>query len=137
MVPFAADKLPLLIVRASVGGTPVRAIIDTGAQASVGNEALKFALQRRIARRPTTQDEIIGASGDMQTGVGARVSPIMIGAISIIDAHVTFGEMHIFDHWKLGDEPAILIGMDILGLLDTLVIDYRRRELHLKPLRPS
>jgi hypothetical protein len=23
--------------------------------------------------------------------------------------------------------------MDLIGLLDTLVIDYRRRELHLKP----
>ena len=42
VIPFVADKLPLLIVRASVGGTPVRAIIDTGAQASVGNEALKI-----------------------------------------------------------------------------------------------
>jgi hypothetical protein len=29
-------------------------------------------------------------------------------------------------------EPAVLIGMDALGLLDTLVIDYRRRELHLR-----
>ena len=73
----------------------------------------------------------------MQIGVGARVSPIQIGAISILDAHVTFGDMHIFDHWNLGDEPAILIGMDILGLLDTLVIDYRRREMHLKPQRTS
>jgi hypothetical protein len=25
--------------------------------------------------------------------------------------------------------------MDILGLIDTLVIDYRRRELHIRPLR--
>jgi hypothetical protein len=29
-------------------------------------------------------------------------------------------------------EPAMLIGMDVLGLLDTLVIDYRRKELQLK-----
>jgi hypothetical protein len=26
----------------------------------------------------------------------------------------------------------MLIGMDVLGLLDTLVIDYRRRELQMK-----
>jgi hypothetical protein len=29
-------------------------------------------------------------------------------------------------------EPALLIGMDILGLVDTLVIDYKRRELMIK-----
>ena len=29
-------------------------------------------------------------------------------------------------------EPALLIGMDVLGLLDTLIIDYRRKELQVK-----
>ena len=43
--------------------------------------------------------------------------------------------MHIFEHWGMVDEPALLIGMDILGLLDTLVIDYRRMELHIKRRR--
>jgi hypothetical protein len=32
-------------------------------------------------------------------------------------------------------EPAILIGMDALGLLDTLVIDYRRHELQMRMLK--
>jgi len=134
-IPFISDKLNLLVVRATVGGTPVRAIIDTGAQASIGNGALKFALERRLNRKPQSQDEITGATGEMQTGIGARISPITIGNISIRDPHITFGEMHIFEHWELGNEPAILIGMDILGLLDTLVIDYRRKELHVKPRR--
>jgi hypothetical protein len=35
----------------------------------------------------------------------------------------------------MSDRPAVLIGMDILGLLDTLVIDYRRMELHIKSRR--
>jgi hypothetical protein len=30
------------------------------------------------------------------------------------------------------DEPAVLIGMDVLGLLDTLIIDYQRHELQLR-----
>jgi len=29
-------------------------------------------------------------------------------------------------------QPAILIGMDTLGLLDTLIIDYRRHELQIR-----
>jgi hypothetical protein len=33
------------------------------------------------------------------------------------------------------DEPAILIGMDVIGVLDTFILDYRRRELQLLPRR--
>jgi predicted aspartyl protease len=131
-VPFLKDKLKLLIVNAEVGNMPVRAIIDTGAQASIGNSALQQALLHMVARNRGGQDEITGATGDMQTGIGARISRIAIGDTAIQDAHVTFGDMNIFEHWKLGKEPAILIGMDVLGLLDTLIIDYRRQELQIK-----
>jgi hypothetical protein len=40
--------------------------------------------------------------------------------------------MHIFEHWHLTSEPVMLIGMDALGLLDTLIIDYRRHELQIR-----
>jgi len=131
-VPFLKDDLNLLVVRATVGHLPVRAIIDTGAQASVGNLALRAALRRQVERNQRGEDIVTGATGAQQTGIGARISPIFIGDLAIREAHITFGDMHIFDLWKMNDEPAILIGMDILGLLDTLVIDYRRMELHIK-----
>jgi hypothetical protein len=73
----------------------------------------------------------------VQTGIGARISPITLGGIAIRDAHVTFGDMHIFDTWQLNDKPALLIGMDILGVFDTLVIDNRRQEMHIKPRRSN
>ena len=103
--------------------------------ASVGNVALQTALRRQIQRNSRGQDQVTGATGDVQLGIGARISPIVIGDLSIRQAHITFGDMHIFEHWGMVDEPALLIGMDILGLLDTLVIDYRRMELHIKRRR--
>jgi hypothetical protein len=57
---------------------------------------------------------------------------IELGSIQIRDPGVTFADMYIFKQWKLTNEPAILIGMDTLGLLDTMVIDYRRHELQLR-----
>jgi predicted aspartyl protease len=130
---FLPNSLNLLVVHAQIGRVKVEAIIDTGAQATIGNTALRTALRRDVQRGRYGEDDITGATGDVQTGIGARVSPILIGGISILDAHVTFGDMHIFEMWNLGKEPALVIGMDIIGLLDTMVIDYRRRELHLKP----
>jgi hypothetical protein len=66
---------------------------------------------------------------DVQEAERVGTPPIWIGRAAIRNARITFGEMFIFDHWKMNDEPAMLIGMDVLGLLDVLVIDYRRKEL--------
>jgi hypothetical protein len=38
-------------------------------------------------------------------------------------------DFHVFKLWGLDKEPALLIGMDMLGVLDRLVIDYRRNEV--------
>jgi hypothetical protein len=43
--------------------------------------------------------------------------------------------MSLFEHWNLMDEPTVLIGMDMLGLFDTLIIDYKLRELQIRPRR--
>jgi predicted aspartyl protease len=134
-VPFLKDDLNLLVVWATIGNLKVRAIIDTGAQATVGNLALQAALRRRVDVNKQGEDKVTGATGDVQLGIGARVSPIIIGDLMIRDARITFGDMQIFDHWGMATEPAILIGMDVLGLLDTLVIDYRRMELQVKRRR--
>ena len=50
-----------------------------------------------------------------------------------LDGQVTFGNLHVFRVWGLEHEPALLIGMDLLGTVERLVIDYRRREVQLKP----
>lgn len=118
-------------IRAGVGRVSVKAIIDTGAQQTTGNLALRDAL---LKRRPLDEheDEIIGVTGDSQEGPTSRVPPIVLGEVIVRNAQMTFIDLFIFEHWRLTDEPAILIGMDVLGVLDTLIIDYRRRELQIR-----
>ena len=60
------------------------------------------------------------------TGVQTCALPIFSGV------RVTFTDTAIFQHWELTTEPALLLGMDVLGLLDVLVIDYRTKELHVR-----
>lgn len=134
VVRFMDTPDNLLVVRAEVGRIPVRAIIDTGAQATVGNNALRAALRRQLARSGTP-DRVTGATGDVQEGVGLRVRSIRLGDLQVSQAHITFADLHIFGRWNLSEEPAIVIGMDVIGLVEQLVIDYRRRELHIKPRR--
>lgn len=134
-VPFLRGEIQLLVVWATIGERQVRAVIDTGAQASVGNMALHDLLRPMARLRKRGSDVVTGATGDTQTGTGVRVGQIALGSLAIREAHITFGDMRIFEHWNMLDEPALVIGMDILGLLDTLVIDYLRNEMHIKPRR--
>jgi hypothetical protein len=57
---------------------------------------------------------------------------VVLGEIIVRNPAMTFADFEIFEHWQMTREPAMLIGMDVLGMLDTLVIDYRRKELHVK-----
>ncbi len=40
--------------------------------------------------------------------------------------------MYIFDRWHLMNDPTLVLGMDVLGTVDVLVIDYRLRELQIR-----
>ena len=129
-VHFTPRRLPL--IDATIGGIRSKAILDTGGQASIGNNALRDQILRRRTKQQPTRDEITGATADVQVAEGYPAPAVQMGALLVQGAHVTFGDMHIFEHWKLTREPVMLIGMDTLGLLDTMIIDYQRKEIQLR-----
>jgi predicted aspartyl protease len=129
-IPLERSENGLLMFHAFAGGVRVQAIIDTGGQTTIGNLAMRDALVHPHAHgRP---DQIFDITAEMQTGESFRSPPIELGSIKILGAGITYGDMHIFEHWDLTKEPTLLIGMDVLGLLDTFIIDYRRNELQLR-----
>ena len=131
-VPFHAIRNTLVVVNAVIDNVRVKAIIDTGGQTTIANLALRSALSRHSAMFRGKPDQIIGATKDIESGEILPMPAIEFGSIQIRDSGVTFADIYIFKQWKLLNEPAILIGMDALGLLDTLVIDYRRHELQMR-----
>lgn len=133
-VKFAARQVPW--VEAFIGSVKVKAVIDTGAQQTLGNLALRAALIEARRRSIDLRNEgVMGVTGDVQEGQSAGVPTIRLGNVRINNARVNFVDLHIFEHWRMLDEPAMLIGMDVIGVLDTLILDYRRRELQLLPRR--
>ena len=136
-VPFQAMRGTLVVVNAMIGDVHTKAIIDTGGQVTIANYALRDALAERLTRTRGKPDQIIGATKAVQDGEVLPMPSIKFGGIEIRDGGVTFADVYIFKQWKLLRQPAILIGMDALGLLDTLVIDYRRHELQMRMPRPG
>ena len=132
-IPVKFMRGRLLVVDAYLGGIAVKAVIDTGGQATLGNEALRTALAvHRRKYSVVTPDEVTGTTLDVQMGNRVATPSLAMGEIMVLNAAMTFADFAIFQHWKMTEEPAMLIGMDVLGLLDTLIIDYRRKELQVK-----
>jgi predicted aspartyl protease len=119
----------LIMIPARVGRVRVKAVVDTGAERSLGNEALFAALQdRRPESYDTLLSTVVGATAQVATGRSLRAPPIDLGGARIGDLLVTFGDFHVFKIWSLLDEPALVLGMDVLGTLPEFTIDYPRRE---------
>jgi predicted aspartyl protease len=132
MVPADLSRSRLVTVDTSVNGTAVKAIIDTGAGSTIGNSAMRHLL---VGLRPVgSRDEIIGATARLDLGQTYPMPPIALGALRISGTRVTFADVSIFDYFGLARIPAMLIGMDVLGQLDSMIIDYGAHELQLRPL---
>ena len=101
---------------------------------TVGNLALRSALARREGGPDESEQGIVGVTEDIQQA-SARIPSIVAGDMIVRNAPILFSDLYIFEHWKLESRPALLIGMDVLGILDTLVIDYRLGELQLRTRR--
>jgi hypothetical protein len=131
-IPVKFMRGRLLVVDAWLGGVRTMAIIDTGGQSTLGNVALRDALAGRRSALPSVPDEVTGATLDIETGDRVSTPAITMGDIVVRNPAMTFADFSIFKHWKMTEKPAMLIGMDVLGLIDTLIIDYRRRELQIR-----
>lgn len=134
-VPFKYRLNGGMRIEVMVGPIRTTAVIDSGAQATVGNLALREALARRRGEKDPYDDAIIGVTEDIQQATRVRIPSIVAGDLLVKNAEIMFSDLHIFEHWQLVSRPAVIIGMDVLGTLDTLVIDYRRNELQIKVRR--
>lgn len=124
----------LPVVRARVGKTPVLAIIDTGAERSLGNRALLVAAGlEHAAQDPTTQRQVFAATSQAVFGNLLAAPSIRLGNLEIGNLQPVFGDFEVFQMWGVADVPAIVLGMDLLGTTQAMMIDYRRREFRLLP----
>jgi hypothetical protein len=129
----------LMIVDVRVGRhIRAKAVIDTGAERTLGNLALQNAMNKhRRKKREVVQAMVHGATPDITDGDVQEVKEATIGDMTLSNLEVIFADFHVFKLWGLDQEPAMLIGMDMLGVLERLVIDYRRNEVSMYGERAS
>ena len=119
----------LLVIPARVGDIPVAAVIDTGATETLGNAALRKALLREAAAS-AARAQIYGVTRQVSTGGVAASPPIHLGPAAILGLGVVYSDIPIFKIWHLDSQPALIIGMNALGVVDALVLDYPRAQVY-------
>ncbi len=118
----------LTITEAEVAGKWISCFIDSGAQISVGNLALRRLLKRRTGDRDFAPIPVVlyGATGQEAYGEVAAVPHLRLGLLNFTDFNMAFADLHTFSLWDMQDRPALMVGMDLLSLFELVIVDFRQ-----------
>lgn len=115
----------LLITNAKIEGVRATVIIDTGAQGSLGNLALRDRLRSKREEEVTTTD----VNGVSMIGQMSVVRSLSIEGMALRNVPISFADSPAFEALGLADEPVIALGMQHLRLFDRVAIDFSRRQV--------
>ncbi|MBA3676920.1 MAG: aspartyl protease family protein [Sphingosinicella sp.] len=119
----------LILADARADGQKVWVIIDTGSQVSIGNEALRRKLAKKKRLAPTVPIELISVTGGVVKADYTKISGLIMGGVTLTDMPIAFADVHPFRKLGLTDQPALLLGMDALGVFDRVSVDFANRKV--------
>lgn len=119
----------MIISSAKIDGIRVDIILDTGAQSSMANIALRDRLRRKHRTVDYVPVKMKSVTGAILTGEYTQLREIEVGGLTINDLPITFADNYAFTALALEERPAILLGMDALKLFDRVLIDFGNRRV--------
>jgi hypothetical protein len=117
-------QLPIINTR--VHRVTVKAVIDTGSISSVGNAAMRNILNRAGV---STRSATAGTVGTESVSVPGSDAPLNVpllelGSLRILGMRISSIDVPLFGHVNLLEDPAMLLGMDVLGQFEQIILDY-------------
>lgn len=118
----------LILTEASVGGGRVSAVIDTGAEMTMGNSALA-AREFRGRPQPDRPVTLVSVTGQSIVANVSVLPRVRIGGVVLQNVPVAFVDAPPFRLFGLDREPAMLLGTDLLEAFRRVSLDFRRRKV--------
>ena len=115
----------LLITDALVEGVKATVIIDTGAQASLANNALKERIRAKREQDVITTD----VNGEELIGQLSYVRSLTIEGLSLRNVPLAFADAPAFEALGLKDKPVLSLGMQHLKMFDRVAIDFANQRI--------
>jgi hypothetical protein len=118
----------LILTQVRASRVSLDAIIDTGSEITIGNTALRD----KLLRKGRTKFETLEATG--VTGVTmklqiARIDELQLGPVLLRDVPIAFADVPPFKMFGLADEPALMLGTDILESFRRVSLDFKARKV--------
>ncbi|HSJ78637.1 MAG TPA: hypothetical protein VK913_07880, partial [Erythrobacter sp.] len=97
----------------------------TGAQASLGNTALRDRMRAKRATEVINTD----VNGVDLVGQVSVVRSLVIEGLALTDVPLAFADTPAFAALGLADKPVLSLGMQHLALFDRVAIDFARKRV--------
>jgi predicted aspartyl protease len=118
----------LVVTDAVANGHSLTVVIDTGAQLSIGNEALREQLAGHNLVDPAQKVQLESVTGDLLNGDYMFVRELEIGGLTLKNLAIVFADAHTFKELKLDRKPALLLGMNAIRAFKKVSIDFASRK---------
>jgi hypothetical protein len=118
----------LILTEVQAAGLTLDAVIDTGTQITIGNLALRDKLIRRNREKFVTipVTGVTGATMELQL---AKIAELRLGPVVLNDVPMAFADLPPFKMFGLTDQPALLLGTDLLESFRRISLDFRARKV--------
>lgn len=118
----------LTIIDADLSGEKISAMIDSGSQFSIGNQALRQLIERedpKVAKGAVAVD-LQTIAGEPFGGMQLNLPFVRLGGLTLGNVPVVFTEMPVFKLWDLHEKPTMMLGIDLLTQFTTVALDFGR-----------
>ena len=122
------ERGQLILTQVRAAHLSLDAIIDTGSEVTIGNIALRDKLLRKGRTKFETVDAI-GVTGVVMKLQLARIDELQLGPVMLRDVPIAFADVPPFKLFGLADEPALLLGTDILESFKRVSLDFKARKV--------
>ena len=119
----------LILADAAVGQRKIAVVIDTGAEHSVGNLAMRKAAVKRGKATlliPTTLQDVAGGSVAAEIAI---VDDMRLGSVTLTGMPIAFADLPVFRQLGLDKRPAMLLGMNTLRAFNQVAVDFSTKKV--------
>jgi len=128
VVTARRERGQLILTHVRAAGLPLDAVIDTGTEITIGNLALRDKLIRGNRDKFVTIP-VIGVTGVTANLQFARIAELQLGPVVISDVPMAFADVPPFKLFGLADQPALLLGTDLLESFRRISLDFKARKV--------
>ena len=118
----------LILTQVRAAGLPLEAVVDTGSEITIGNTLLRDKLIRGNREKFVTiaATGVTGVTMEMQL---ARIGELRLGSVTLKNVPIAFADVPPFAVFGLTEEPALLLGTDLLETFRRISLDFRSRKV--------